>query len=82
MFMGMTLDLEKKETYTMGVQQDPLGLCHICEMIGQIKYCPICKHWFCRRCRSRFFARGLEFVKELIKGKQDNCCGPMEEDDA
>lgn len=64
----------------MQVQTDPLGLCHICQMIGHIKYCPACDHWFCRKCRGRFFSRGLEAVKELIKGKQDNCCGPMEEE--
>lgn len=65
----------------MNAEQDPLGLCHICGMIGQIRFCPKCQHWFCRKCRSRFFWRGVEAIKEMLNGKQEGCCGPLEEDE-
>lgn len=65
----------------MGAEQDTLGLCHICQMVGLIKYCPRCEHWFCRKCRLRFFHRGLEAIKQMIQGKREGCCGPLEDDE-
>ncbi len=74
----MSVDPFMSEEYTM---EDPLGLCHICQMVGQIKYCSKCDHWFCKKCRRQFFWRGLEALKELVKGRQPGCCGPLEERD-
>jgi len=57
-----------------------VGKCHICEGIsGNIKYCKMCDHWFCGDCRIRWFWRGIEAVKEKIKGRHPGCCGPLEE---
>lgn len=56
------------------------GKCHICKAIKEdIKWCNLCKHWFCQACRRDYFHRGLEAVKELIGGTQPGCCGPSEQ---
>lgn len=55
------------------------GRCHICTQDREIAYCPACDHWFCGRCRWRYFNRGLEAIKEMVKGKHEGCCGPNTE---
>jgi hypothetical protein len=52
------------------------GKCHICKLHTEIAYCSKCGHHFCESCRSAWFSRGLEWVKELVGGRRDGCCGP------
>jgi hypothetical protein len=52
------------------------GKCHICEEQKDIKWCGICQHWFCGDCRTKYWHRGLEAVKQMIGGKKPGCCGP------
>jgi hypothetical protein len=53
------------------------GVCHICSMSRPIRYCSTCKHWFCADCRTRWFSRGLGFLKEkFLTGAKPGCCGP------
>jgi len=52
------------------------GLCHICQLAGEIGYCVLCEHWFCEGCRDAWFERGLAWVKELVGGRREGCCGP------
>lgn len=52
------------------------GTCHICQLVTEIGWCGLCGHWFCEACRDAWFARGLEWVKELVGGRRDGCCGP------
>ena len=54
------------------------GKCHICKKTVKITYCPVCDHWFCKKCRKAWFWRGMEAVKEKINGKSPGCCGPEE----
>ena len=62
---------------TAVVSTPTIGRCHICQdREAEIDYCSLCKHWFCDSCRGRWFARGLEFVKQLAGGPQPGCCGP------
>jgi hypothetical protein len=68
------------------------GTCHMCKVKADetgtqpearaIKFCPLCKHWFCKACRGNFFGRGLEAVKQLVGGRRDGCCGPLGEEQA
>jgi len=55
------------------------GRCHLCKNIGPITYCRVCRHWFDQPCRSKVFSRGIEAVKQLIAGRTEGCCGPVEE---
>lgn len=54
----------------------PLGTCHICQHIAFIKYCELCKHWFCDKCRKKYFSRGIAAVKEMLSKAKKGCCGP------
>lgn len=52
------------------------GRCHICKTHQIIRWCGLCKHWFCGECKVKYFHRGLEAVKELLNGSYPGCCGP------
>lgn len=52
------------------------GKCHICKLPAAILFCEDCQHWFCADCRSRWFARGFEFVMQKVRGRMPGCCGP------
>lgn len=59
------------------------GRCHICVAQGRydskpVDYCSVCKHWFCESCRTKWFDRTWEFLKEQFGGKKPGCCGIME----
>lgn len=54
------------------------GRCHLCKIETAIAWCYSCEHWFCQKCKNRWFRRGLAFVKQLTGGKVDGCCGPKE----
>jgi hypothetical protein len=56
-----------------------LGKCHICKEMAVIKYCSICEHWFCPICRTAYFKRGIEAIKEMLNGASPNCCGVTKE---
>ena len=55
----------------------PIGVCHICKETRSVKLCDLCNHYLCIKCR---FSpkRGYEFAKEIVFGRRDGCCGPME----
>lgn len=54
-----------------------IGRCHICQdRFAEISYCDLCEHWFCDECRERWFSRGVEFLKQLVGGRNPGCCGP------
>lgn len=69
------------------------GVCHLCakedwesatgdhrdDLIRPITYCRVCRHWFCREHRSAVFSRGIEAIKEMLQGRAEGCCGPMED---
>lgn len=56
-----------------------VGRCHLCQETKWVDYCGICDHYFCENCRSKWFDRTVEFVKQLCAGKVPGCCGPREE---
>lgn len=56
------------------------GRCHICQGQEWIRYCELCRHWFCESCRERWFRRGIEFLKELTGAARPGCCGPRREE--
>ena len=56
----------------------PLGKCHLCRRLKEVTYCSICAHYFCETCRTKWFHRGLEFVKQLVGGRMPGCCGIIE----
>jgi hypothetical protein len=58
--------------------EDPEGRCHICAELKAIRYCGLCKHWFCPDCRKAYFWRGLAAINVLLEGAQEGCCGPRE----
>lgn len=60
----------------MATAAPSIGRCHLCQDRTEILFCPLCDHWFCSECRTRWFARGLEFVKQLAGGRLEGCCGP------
>jgi hypothetical protein len=39
-----------------------------------IKWCNVCKHYFCDKCRKKFFWRGAEAIKEWLGGRREGCC--------
>ncbi len=53
------------------------GKCHICQEQTSIKYCSLCRHWFCDGCRDRWTDRGLAALKEFVGGRKAGCCGPQ-----
>lgn len=53
------------------------GVCHICKEKTLIRFCSTCNHFFCEECRSQYWKRGIEFVKELTGRKTADCCGPI-----
>lgn len=53
-----------------------LGKCHLCLGTKGVTYCELCDHWFCEDCKTRWFWRGLEAVKQLTQGRRPGCCGP------
>jgi len=66
----------------MSDSDSDIGRCHICkEPQAEIRFCPECYHWFCARCRTNWFKRGIEAVKAVIKFQSDRakgeCCGPV-----
>lgn len=54
------------------------GKCHGCHQITSIRHCPLCDHWFCAACWPKWMDRASEFFKELVHGRSENCCGPLE----
>lgn len=56
--------------------KDIQGKCHLCKEVKPILYCEMCQHWFCGVCRTNIPARGIEALKEAIRGRLLNCCGP------
>lgn len=54
------------------------GVCHLCKDSGEVEFCSLCGHYFDAKCRARWWARGIEFVKQIVGGKYDGCCGPRE----
>lgn len=57
------------------------GKCHICEDTVEIRFCKVCKHWFCDICSYRIAARAMsafaELKKKLTFGEPTTgCCGP------
>lgn len=62
----------------MDSTEKTIGRCHLCQDRKEIVYCSACQHFFCAECRERWWERGLEFVKRLVGGKIEGCCGPRE----
>ena len=31
------------------------GKCHICKQPRAVLYCPVCDHWFCAKCRFKWW---------------------------
>lgn len=57
-----------------------VGVCHICHERTNIAYCTVCKHWFGYCCRSKWWSRSIEAIREVIRetqrGADGRCCGP------
>ncbi len=52
-----------------------VGKCHICKEQAWVGFCKLCDHWFCDKCRQKYWARGLAAVKQMVGGKTPGCCG-------
>lgn len=63
---------------TLATAANTVGRCHLCQDPENVPivYCDSCDHWFCQGCQNRWFARGVEFLKQLTGGRNDGCCGP------
>lgn len=55
-------------------------ICHLCKGFSDVRYCPRCDHWFCKECRGKYFSRGLEALKQMVKGREAGCCGPVDKE--
>lgn len=52
-----------------------IGKCHLCEREHlRVTFCSMCKHWMCRQCRDRWFARSIAAIEEAIGGSRPGCC--------
>lgn len=50
--------------------------CHMCPTASdEVELCEACGHWFCPKCRHRWLARGAEYVRLLLFGSVQGCCG-------
>lgn len=54
------------------------GKCHVCGQTGDIDYCSLCDHWFCRDCKTRIAERVWAAILEKLGGRTPGCCGPVE----
>lgn len=54
-----------------------MGRCHICRNLAPVELLVALEHWICIECQDRFLGRGVEFVRDMLKGESLDCCGPI-----
>ena len=41
--------------------------CYLCESDKDVKYCKLCKHWLCKKCKKNYKGRIFAMIKEKLK---------------
>lgn len=53
------------------------GRCHICQRFDLLEFLLWAEHWVCIECRDQFCSSGLEHTRDMLKGAELDCCGPV-----